>query len=364
MLTLVYADFFFLLPFIWFFFLNWIFFFKTNFFSLKVFSGAVEKWSNRSVLKQLHHSIFLKWTLSNIFFFLLVLYFQRGFTGFFFFNHLYVNNSLFYIVFFIFVLNFLFNFIVLNHSYSRINYSTDYFFALSNLNNFFPLIFFSNTLFTFFFILEVNSTIIFYKFIVSKIWYKNNSNQFDINIDKFNKVVPRAYLNVLFFQYWTTFFSTTLFLFFLINLVYYYGSSEFFFLNILESIFKERGQNNNLVYNYILFGVFLFYFFFKIGFTPVQLFKIEVYKGLPFVSIFFYTSFYFLVYFTYFVLFIFFYFSSFFNYIYFTLFVFIILGGFYVLSLIFDLNFIKAFFAYSTLLNSVLFLSLLFSGAC
>ena len=212
MLTLVYSDFFYLLPYIWFFFLNWIFFFRTNFFSLKIFSQAQERFSKRSVIKQLHHSLFLKWTLFNIFFFLIVLFFQRGFSGQFFFNHLYVNNTLIYIIFFIFLLNFFFTYIVYNHSFSKINYSTDYFFALSNLNNFFPLIFLSNTLFTFFFILEVNSTIIFYKFIVSKLWYKNNQNYFDINIDKFNKLVPKNYLNVLFFQYWTTFFSTTLFL--------------------------------------------------------------------------------------------------------------------------------------------------------
>lgn len=362
MLTLVYSDFFYLLPYLWFFFLNWIFFFKINFFNLKVFSLKKDKLKKRSVLKSIHYSIFLRWNISNNFIFLIIVFLQKGFSGVFFFNHLYLNNSLLYVVFLIFLFNIFFSYIVLQHGFNKINYNVDYFFALSNLNNFFPLIFFSNTLFTFFFLLEVNSTIIFYKFIVSKFWFKNNSNYFDINIDKFKKQVPKNYLNVLFFQYWTTFFSSTFFIFFLINLIYWFGSSEFFFINFFENFFKERFLSFNIVYKYLLFFVFLFSFFLKIGFTPLQLFKIEVYKGLPMISIFFYTTFYFFVYFTYFSLFIFVYLFNFLNYFFFFILFVIILGGFYILSLLFDLNFIKAFFAYSTLINSILFFSLLFSG--
>lgn len=150
--------------------------------------------------------------------------------------------------------------------------------------------------------------------------------------------------------------------FFLINLIYWFGSSEFFFINFFESFFKERFFCVNNVYKYLLFFVFLFSFFLKIGFTPVQLFKIEIYKGLPIISIFFYTTFYFFVYFTYFSLFIFVHLSNFLNYFYFFIIFIIFFGGLYVLSLLFDLNFIKAFFAYSTLINSILFFSLLLSG--
>lgn len=51
--------------------------------------------------------------------------------------------------------------------------------------------------------------------------------------------------------------------------------------------------------------------FFKIGFTPSHLFKIEVYKGIPFVSILFYTVYYFMSFFLYFVLIVFYYINTF-----------------------------------------------------
>lgn len=56
---------------------------------------------------------------------------------------------------------------------------------------------------------------------------------------------------------------------------------------------------------WFFFIVFIFSFLIglvlKIGITPFHLFKIEVYRGIPFLSIFFYTTFYFLNYFIFFI---------------------------------------------------------------
>jgi NADH:ubiquinone oxidoreductase subunit 2 (subunit N) len=35
--------------------------------------------------------------------------------------------------------------------------------------------------------------------------------------------------------------------------------------------------------------------FFKLGMTPLHLYKIEIYRGLPFITIFFYTTYFFLI---------------------------------------------------------------------
>ena len=285
---------------------------------------------------------------------------QKGISGVFFWNHLYISNSNFFFILLILSLNFFFIWIASLLVNTKILYNTDYFFALANLNNFLPLLFLANTIFTFFFILEVNSTIVFYKFIVSKMWY-NKADQ-DSSTQN-NNLVSTNHLNVLFFQYWSTFFSSTIFLFFLINIIYMYGSTEFFFLNFLTIFQTILNYNLNTIYFFLLFAAFIFSFFLKIGFAPLQLFKIEVYKGIPFLSIFFYTTFYFLVYFLYFGLLLFIHLSNFLQYIYVIVVLFIIFGGLFVISLLFDINFIKAFFAYSTLLNSVLFLSVLVSGA-
>lgn len=145
----------------------------------------------------------------------------------------------------------------------------------------------------------------------------------------------------------------------MLNFIYIFGSTEFFFLNVIEGMNKGGYFYSNSSYKVLLNLILIFSLMLKIGFAPLQLFKIEVYKSIPFLSIFFYTTFYFLVYFLYFGLLIIVYFSQIQIQIYNFLFIFILLGGLFVISLLFDINFIKAFFAYSSLINSILFLGLL-----
>lgn len=108
--------------------------------------------------------------------------------------------------------------------------------------------------------------------------------------------------------------------------------------------------------------MFFLCIFLKIGLTPSHLFKIEIYKGIPFISIFFYTTFYFLSYFIFVTLMIQTYLNSFKSYYYYFLIIFITLGLLYVLFLLFDISFTKAFFAYSTVVNSITFMALLISN--
>lgn len=82
------------------------------------------------------------------------------------------------------------------HIKNNNNYSIDYTFSLINITLFIPLIFLSNSLFTFFFLIELVSCSIFYKFIVSKISFKNNNYK-----DNYFSIFSKNYLNVLFYQY-------------------------------------------------------------------------------------------------------------------------------------------------------------------
>lgn len=108
-----------------------------------------------------------------------------------------------------------------------------------------------------------------------------------------------------------------------------------------------------------MFLIFIISFFFKIGMTPVHLFKIEIYKGISFYTIFFYTIFYFFIYFIYFVLLIIMLLQSFNVYMWVSLLLLIILGLFFLVSYLFDITLIKSFFAYSTIINSLVFLCVL-----
>lgn len=80
---------------------------------------------------------------------------------------------------------------------SNINYNIDYLSSLANLLIFIPMIFFSNTIYTFLFILELISLTILYKFSVSKVlFFKKTSNK-----QIFSRTLPKHFLNMMFFQY-------------------------------------------------------------------------------------------------------------------------------------------------------------------
>jgi NADH:ubiquinone oxidoreductase subunit 2 (subunit N) len=131
-----------------------------------------------------------------------------------------------------------------------------------------------------------------------------------------------------------------------------YGTTEWVVLNFLNLI-----QNLQLSLNYIVVTLISFVliisFLIKIGLTPIHLYKLEVYKGLPYLSIFFYTTFYFLIFFVFFIVLLLNYIGAFIVTYWYLLIFFILLGIFYTISLIFNVNLLKIFFAYSTIINSL-----------
>ena len=107
----------------------------------------------------------------------------------------------------------------------------------------------------------------------------------------------------------------------------------------------------------MLLVLFIIGVFIKLGVAPLHLFKIEVYNGLPYITIFFYTTFYFLIFFLFFLFFLLNFLNIFLQQIYLVFFIFIFFGCVYTIVLLFDVSFIKTFFAYSTIINSIGFLS-------
>lgn len=139
-----------------------------------------------------------------------------------------------------------------------------------------------------------------------------------------------------------------------------YGTTDWFliqFLNTVDNYFLNFDAN--LIR--LLLIVFLCSVFFKLGLTPFHLFKVEVYKGLPYLSIFFYTTYYFIILFLFFMFLLSDYLYSFTIYYYLFLILLVVLGSFYILFLMFDVNFLKAFFTYSTIINTVGFLTVFIS---
>lgn len=265
------------------------------------------------------------------------------------FNHINLNNfSIQNLIYFLIVNYFIF-FLVKSLKNDYLSKSIDYYFSMSNILMYTPFLFLVNTVFTFLFSLEIISFLVLYKLISSKIWF------FKVNSVKNNKL-PQQYINMLFFQFWVTFFSTIFIVYFYINIFFIFGSTEWFLIQYLNvndytSIYK---YNNGLI-NFLV-GIFIFSVFFKLGVSPIHLFKLEVYKGIPYISIFFYTI-YFLTIFLYFTVILLIDFLINFNTFIFTLlFIILFFGVFYIIVIMFDVNFLKIFFAYSTIINTIGFI--------
>ena len=326
----------------------WVFFFKVNTTLQKVSS---ENSLNLNNLKINSNGIFISFYLLLILYLVLNMYLLRGRNDVVWFNHFNLSNFTFNLLYVFLFVGFS-TFFLLKVVFKKTNLfkSLDYLFSLNNLIILFPYLFFVNTLFSFLFFLELVSAILFYKLLSSKVWFKNTNNTKNINNN-----IPQNYLNMIFFQYWVTFFSTIFIIYFYINVFYFYGTSEWFVVQFLNTNFFEnpKTQSNTLR---LLVVIFLLGVFFKLGITPFHLFKIEVYKGIPFLSIFFYTTYYFVVFFIFFIFLLsdllVFFIPQYFLFITTLLF----FGSIYVVVLLFDVSFLKAFFTYSTVINSIGFL--------
>lgn len=342
-----------------FFFLNtvslliytWVFFFKLNTNANK----NNKHQTNISVVKQNPNcglaGFYLIVFLLNITFVFLSKFEQNNVM----FNHFYINNFAVSVLNSFLLVGFIF-YVLIYCVVRRKNFfkNIDYLFSIINLMLVMPYLFFVNTTFTFLFVLEFVSCLLFYNIISSKIWFKNPSPT------TIKNNIPQTYINMIFFQYWVTFFSTIFIIYFYIDVFSIYGTSDWFIMQFLTKINFSGGVDSHKLR--ILVLVLIISVLFKLGITPFHLFKVEVYKGIPFISIFFYTTFYFAIFFLFF-LFVLGDYLLFYSYLYiYLLTVVLFIGTIYITSLIFDVGYIKVFFTYSTVINTVGLLIVFFSN--
>lgn len=335
----------------------WFFFIKNNFYYVRINPGSTDILKNSNFLKKVNYNFFTNFFISIFSYILIFIFFFKYDYIIFWFNHLKFNNIIINIIYILFFVNFIIINIIKFYKNCNINFNIDYFFAIFNLSIFIPLMYFSNTMYTFIFLLESNSILILYKFSVSKYFFKSNKENDKF---KFLKNTPKHYINMLFFQYWVNFFSSIILFISILNIIFISGTSEWFIINILNKFNNNIYFNENFYFYFFLYFIFIIGMFIKIGFTPSHLFKVEVYRGIPFISILFYTIYYFMSFFLFFVTMFYYYINSFRIFVWFFLFIFILFGLIYIISLLFDINLLKTFFAYSTVINSLIFIILLF----
>ena len=357
MLALTFDSFFFFIPYFWLAIISWVFFFFYNLSSVRIKQHSTnDKLRLKDLkLKESITFVFFDFVILNFIFLFFYFFILRGWACSFFFCNFIVSNSIIYILFIYFLFIFFLFFLLVSTGKLTLMYDFDFFFSLLNFFIVSTFFFMSKSFVSFFFFLELLSCFVFYQFIVSNTFYSKAKLS---SVNSFGLKNNKQVLSVLFFQYWASFFSSVIFVYVFSLLVFFFGSTDWFILNFLFNFSLVNFMSLDLYIYFFVFFLFTFAFFIKLGLSPLQLFKIEIYKGLPFLSIFFYTTFYFFIFFLFFIFITVTYFTNIWLLAWYLIFFFLITGGIYILNLLFDTKFVKAFFAYSTIINTLGFLTL------
>ena len=217
------------------------------------------------------------------------------------------------------------------------------------------LIFFSNSLITTIFIIEVMSALLFLLITTSvystTFYYKNiDFSQYNY----FQNVMPYSFLNSLIYFFWVSLVSSLNLFLFTMYLYTNLMSLDWYLLEHIYFYYLTVSSYKDLYLLGVVWFIMLFSILLKCGIAPFFLWKPTFFKGLPLNTLFFYiTLFYFslFIFLIHFISSFMFYFTGTYSYI----FLFLMLVGILVLiSILFESFFIKSFLAVSSILNSLL----------
>ena len=261
------------------------------------------------------------------------------------------QSKMLYLIFFVFYIVLYF---INATTYFSSNEIYDFIITQFNFLYWITILFMSNSIFTLMFIIEVISTLIFLLITTSvfstTFFYKN------INFDTknfFQNVTPFTFLHSLFFFFWISLISSlNLFVFiifiyktlvtldwFLIEHIFYYLTN----ISSVKSLFFI-----GLVWFFIIFSIFL-----KCGIAHLFIWKPTFFKGLSFIALIFYISFFYFFLFLFLLIFLTNYMHSLFYYYFLINLLFVALGLLNLFFILCESFYIKTFFAVSSILNSL-----------
>ena len=226
------------------------------------------------------------------------------------------------------------------------------------------LLFYSNNIFTVIFFIEILSTLITLLLITSvfsSTYFYNNLSL--TNHSYFNQSTPFSFLQTLMFFFWISLVgSLNLFIF----LILFYLKFLTFDWYILESVFYyiiSVSDFKSIFFISLVWFNLMFCIFLKCGLVPFYFWKPIFFKGIPTHTLFFYIFFFYFSIFLFFLYFLIIYLNV---VCYFNLFINIILivfGTFFLVFILCESYYIKAFLAMSSILNT-LFVFLAMSSFC
>ena len=230
----------------------------------------------------------------------------------------------------------------------------DYIITLFNFLYWIILIFYSNTIFTSIFVIEVLSTLIFLLLITSTFsstfFYRNLNLSFG---HLFQQSTPYSYLQSILYFFWVSLLSSlNLFLFCL----FFYFKLFTFDWYLMEHIFiyfTSSASFKDLLSLGMTWFILIFCIFLKCGIAPLYIWKPTFFKGIPFYTIFFYICFFYFFLFLFIIHLLTSYFSEIFFYYSIITFLFLVSGLVMLLFIVCESYYFKAFLAISSILNSL-----------
>lgn len=230
----------------------------------------------------------------------------------------------------------------------------DYTITMFNFLYWIILIFFSNTIFTSIFVIEVLSTLIFLLLITSTFssafFYRNLNLSFG---HLFQQSTPYSYLQSILYFFWVSLLSSlNLFLFCL----FFYFKLFTFDWYLMEHVFiyfSNTASLKELLSLGLTWFVLMLCIFLKCGIAPLYIWKPTFFKGIPFYTIFFYICFFYLFLFLFIIHLLTSYFSEIFYFYSLVSMVFITTGLVTLLFIVCESYYFKAFLAISSVLNSL-----------
>lgn len=231
----------------------------------------------------------------------------------------------------------------------------DFFIVNVNMILWVYLLFFSNSIISTFFIIEVLSALLFLLLVSSTFSSMNFYNNLDFSANYYlGGNMPSTFLRSIIFFFWISLLSSlNLFLFTLVLYLKLFSFDWF----LLEHVFyhiTSTSTSKNIFLIGLTWYILLFSVFTKCGLAPFFFWKPTFFKGLTFNSIFFYISIFYFFIFLYFINFITlnFYFIFFF---YHNIFLLMTTAGLLiVMFLMLEAFYLKTFFAVSSILNSLI----------
>ena len=256
----------------------------------------------------------------------------------------------------------IFYFILFMYLYSNVSYISsreicDFIIIQFNFLYWITLLFFSNSIFTVVFIIEVLSTLIFLLMLTtvfsSCFFYRNidfSSHSF------FENSTPFTFIQSILFFFWVSLVSSLNLFLFLIFLYEKIFSFDWYLVEYVFFYFINVFSYKDIYALGITWFIIIFAIFLKCGIAPFYLWKPTFFKGISLSALSFYVSFFYFFLFLFIIQFL----SSYCHEVFFTFsfvsLMLIFLGLFVLLFVMCETLFVKTFLAVSSILNSLLVL--------